>query len=112
MPCQALDHAGGYFLAFGTMAAVYKRATEGGSYDVDVSLAGVMRYLRGLGQYEGTRGFEVESVGAEQVEKLMETRESGFGKLKAVTHSATVDGFTVGWDIMPQPAGEPHRLNW
>ncbi|KAK3055093.1 hypothetical protein LTS18_011865, partial [Coniosporium uncinatum] len=35
MPCQALDHASGYFLATGIAAAVYKRATEGGSYLVD-----------------------------------------------------------------------------
>jgi len=46
MPCQALDHASGYFLATGIAAAMYKRATEGGSYLVDMSLAGVVKYLR------------------------------------------------------------------
>jgi crotonobetainyl-CoA:carnitine CoA-transferase CaiB-like acyl-CoA transferase len=38
--CQALDHAGGYFLAAGIMVALYKQATEGGSWEVNVSLAG------------------------------------------------------------------------
>lgn len=111
MPCQALDHGGGYLLAFGIMAAVYKRATEGGAYDVDVSLAGVMKYLRSLGQYEGNSGFEVKSDGAEYIEQFMETRDSGFGELKAVRHSAAVEGFRVGWDIMPEPP-KAHRVNW
>lgn len=31
LPCQALDHATGYLAAFGAMAALARRATEGGS---------------------------------------------------------------------------------
>jgi len=106
MPCQALDHASGYFLATGIAAVVYKRATEGGSYLVDVSLAGVMKYLRTLGQHEGSSGFEMEDITrSEQVEELMETRMSGFGELKAVRHSARVEGWDVGWEEMPKPLG-------
>lgn len=106
MPCQALDHTSGYFLATGIMAALYKRATEGGSYSVDVSLAGSMKYLRSLGQYDGKSGFECEDISRpEQVEDLLETRESGFGLLRAVRHSAQVEGLSVGWDLMPQPLG-------
>jgi crotonobetainyl-CoA:carnitine CoA-transferase CaiB-like acyl-CoA transferase len=41
-PCQALNHAGGYLLAAEIMPALYKQATEGGSWEVDVSLAEVM----------------------------------------------------------------------
>ena len=40
LPCQALDHASGYLLAFGTLAALLRRAEEGGSWHVRVSLAG------------------------------------------------------------------------
>lgn len=61
MPCQALDHAAGYMLAAAIMAAVYKRATtvpsERRGWQIDVSLAGQMRYLRSLGQYPGDSGF-------------------------------------------------------
>jgi hypothetical protein len=39
LPCQANDHASGYLLAFGAMAALYRRATEGGSWHVRVGLA-------------------------------------------------------------------------
>jgi len=51
LPCQALDHASGYFLATGIAAVLYRRATEGGSYGVQVSLVGTAKYLRGLGQH-------------------------------------------------------------
>ena len=111
-PCQALDHAGGYFLATGILAALYKRMVEGGSYNVDVSLAGCMKYLRSLGQYEGDSGFQVDDITVpEQVEESMETKMSGFGPLEAVKHSASIEGFKVGWDIMPQPLGT-HEAVW
>ncbi|GAB1744255.1 hypothetical protein NU219Hw_g1402t1 [Hortaea werneckii] len=101
MPCQALDHASGYLLATGIMTAVYKRITHGGTYDVNVSLAGVMKYLRSLGQYKGTSGFEVEVI--KDSENLMETKHNAYGSFKAVKHSSNVEGFIVGWDAMPTP---------
>ncbi|KAG0652966.1 L-ornithine N(5)-monooxygenase [Hyphodiscus hymeniophilus] len=105
-PCQALDHAAGYFLAAGISAALYKRAVEGGSYAVDVSLAGVMSYLRSLGQYEGKTGFECWNPSRpEEVEGYLETRDTVFGELRAVKHSAAVEGAMPGWDVMPKPLG-------
>ncbi|KAK5072442.1 hypothetical protein LTS08_008072 [Lithohypha guttulata] len=113
-PCQALDHTGGYFLAAGIIAALYKRATEGGSYKVDVSLAGVMKYLRSLGQFPGKSGFECKDINSstEVADEYMETRKSGFGVMRSVKHSATIDGMQVGWDHMPKPLGsdEPRWL--
>ncbi|CAK5284376.1 unnamed protein product [Mycena citricolor] len=49
LPVQALDHAAGYLLAFGINAALCKTMTEGGSWEVRVSLAAVGRWLRSLG---------------------------------------------------------------
>ncbi|KXH25838.1 hypothetical protein CSAL01_05012 [Colletotrichum salicis] len=107
-PCQALDHAGGYLLATGVTAALYKRATQGGSYKVDVSLAGVMKYLRSLGQYPEASGFEgvgdyekPEDVPSE----FFETRKTGFGLMTAIRHSAQIEGCEVGWEVMPKPLG-------
>src|SRR5437667_6416608 len=39
LPCQAIDHASGYLMAFGAMAALTRRTTEGGSWHVRVSRA-------------------------------------------------------------------------
>lgn len=106
-PCQALDHAGGYFLCAGIMAALYKQATEGGSYRVDVSLAGVMKYLRSLGQYEGDSGFQCNDIDryADVPKEFLEMRKSGFGPLESVKHSVTIENINVGWDVMPKPLG-------
>ncbi|KAK8102282.1 hypothetical protein PG984_015428 [Apiospora sp. TS-2023a] len=113
-PCQALDHAAGYFLAAGICAALHRQASDGGSYVVDVSLAGVMKYLRSLGQYEGRSGFDGGGYLPPAVEMdpgLFETRRTGFGELRGVRHSAAVDGFAPGWDQMPKPLGSD-TPNW
>lgn len=105
-PCQALDHASGYLLASGIMAALYRRATVGGSHAVEVSLAGAMKYLRSLGQYPGRSGFEVPDFEtAADVDEYLDTRMSGFGELRAVRHSVTVQGCSTSWEIMPKPLG-------
>ncbi|KAF9691830.1 hypothetical protein EKO04_010428 [Ascochyta lentis] len=106
LPCQAFDHGAGYLLATGIMAALFKRATEGGSYEVKVSLAGVMRYLRSLGQYEAKSGFARKDFKRpEDVDQYLESRQTGFGELKAVKHAAKIDGVEVGWNIMPNALG-------
>ncbi|KAF2448700.1 CoA-transferase family III [Karstenula rhodostoma CBS 690.94] len=105
LPCQALDHGSGYLLATGIMAALYKRTISGGAYEVHVSLAGVMKYLRSLGQlpkesreYNGSPDFKV-------TEKYMETKTTALGVLKAITHSASINGVNIGYEIMPKPLG-------
>jgi crotonobetainyl-CoA:carnitine CoA-transferase CaiB-like acyl-CoA transferase len=49
LPCQALDHATGYLAAFGAMIALARRATQGGSWHVRVSLAQTGRWLQSFG---------------------------------------------------------------
>lgn len=112
-PCQALDHTGGYMLAVGVMAAVYHRAENGGSWRVDVSLAGMMKYLRSLGQYPGSTGFKAKDFKKPEdvPEEYFETRDTSFGKIKSIKHSATIEGVQVGWDIMPKPLGSD-RSAW
>lgn len=102
LPCQALDHGSGYLLATGIIAALYKRATEGGGYIVDVSLAGTMNYLCSLGQYDGSTGFDSEDFRThDDATEFMETRQTSQGKLSAVRHSARIEGLEVGWRLMP-----------
>ena len=108
LPCQALDHTSGYFLATGIAAAVYKRATEGGAWQVDVSLAGTMKYLRSLGQARPTTSMSVEDNVSDE---YFEERESAFGTIRAVKHSARVDGAMPGFDEMPKPLGSD-KAEW
>jgi crotonobetainyl-CoA:carnitine CoA-transferase CaiB-like acyl-CoA transferase len=111
LPCQALDHGAGYLLATGIMAALYKRATEGGAYELNVSLAGTMKYLRSLGQYKGKSGFgRKDFETSKDVEQYLETRQTGFGELKAVRHSASIEGVKVGWEEMPKSPGSDEPI--
>jgi hypothetical protein len=108
MPCQALDYAGGYFLATGICAALYKRATEGGSWEVHVSLAGVMKYLRSLGQWPGKEGFEHPKPALSMEDVPVEYFEEGnsdFGRMKGLKHAAMVEGATPGFDHMSRTPG-------
>ncbi|KAJ5701475.1 hypothetical protein N7488_009023 [Penicillium malachiteum] len=110
-PCQALDHAAGYFLASGIMAALYKQATEGGSWEVNVSLAGVMKYLRSLGQLEGKSGFQTPDYTSisDVPPEYLETRVTGLGEMTSVRHSAHIEGVEIGWDTMPKPLGSDKK---
>lgn len=107
LPFQALDYASGYFLATGITAALYKQAKEGGSYEVSVSLAGTMKFLRSLGQHEGRSGFDCDDIKSQEdaPAEILEERDSGFGRIRAVKHPAKVEGVEVGWDVMPKPLG-------
>lgn len=114
-PCQALDHAGGYFLATGVITAVYRRAVTPGisSWRVDVSLAGVMKYLRTLGQYPGSSGFDCKDYEkpSDVPPEYFETRETGFGLMEGIRHSASIEGVEVGWEHMPKPLGSD-KAEW
>jgi hypothetical protein len=106
LPCQALDHGAGYLLATSIIAALYKRGTQGGAFEVHVSLAGVGKYLRSLGQYPDKTAFDRKDfANSEDVEQYLETRDTQFGELRAVSHSVAIEGLEVGWDVMPKPLG-------
>lgn len=80
LPCQALDHATGYLAAFGAMVALARRAKEGGSWHVRVSLAQTGRWLQTMGMVEN--GQRVHDPLAEDVADCLEAMDSPFGRLR------------------------------
>jgi crotonobetainyl-CoA:carnitine CoA-transferase CaiB-like acyl-CoA transferase len=109
LPCQALDHASGYLLALGTMAAWLRRAEEGGSWRVRVSLARTGHWLRGLGRLEN--GFSVKEPGQEDVADLLETHETGFGLLTTVKPPEHME-LTPCYAAMPAMPLGSHTAKW
>jgi len=106
LPCQALDHGAGYLMALGAMAALMRRAEEGGSWHVQVSLARTGLWLRGLGRVAD--GFTMPPAGAEPA--LMEETASGFGRMSAVRHAAILAETPAGWSRPSMPlGGDPPR---
>lgn len=82
LPCQALDHATGYLAAFATMVALQRRAVEGGSWQVRVSLAQTGHWLQSMARY-GLHENSAELSPAEIAASLEQT-SSTFGLLSAV----------------------------
>ncbi|MBD0270861.1 MAG: CoA transferase [Acetobacteraceae bacterium] len=109
LPCQALDHASGYLLAFGTLAALLRRAEEGGSWLVRVSLAGTGAWLRGLGRLE--RGFAAPAPRFEDMGDLLEESNSGWGRLLALRHSGVLEETPPRWALPSVPLGS-HAPAW
>ncbi len=109
LPCQALDHASGYLMAFGAIVALMRRARDGGSWSVRVSLARTGQWLKGLGRIED--GFDCADPAAEDVADLMEESGSGFGRLRAVKHAGLLSGTPPTWARPSMPLGT-HPPEW
>jgi crotonobetainyl-CoA:carnitine CoA-transferase CaiB-like acyl-CoA transferase len=109
LPAQMLDHATGYFMAFGAMMAKARQSREGGSWHVRVSLAQTGRWLWNLGRV--TDGFKTEDLKAETVTPFIEEAASGFGALRSVRHSAALLKTPAFWARPAMPLGS-HPPQW
>lgn len=103
LPAQMLDHATGYFMAFGAMMAKARQAREGGSWHVRVSLAQTGRWLWNLGRVAG--GLSAEDLKADTVAPYMEALASGFGTLSSVRHAAALPKTPARWSRPAVPLG-------
>lgn len=100
-PMQILDHATGYLMALGTMAALHRQTTEGGSWHVRVSLAQTGAWLRQLGRID--QGLACPDWPSEAINDLRESCHSGYGQLSAIRHAAQLDAtpFKLTQPAMP-----------
>jgi crotonobetainyl-CoA:carnitine CoA-transferase CaiB-like acyl-CoA transferase len=109
LPCQANDHVSGYLLALGVMAALQRRAVEGGSWLVRVGLAPTAQWIRTLGRVEG--GLDMPDPGQDDVADLLEDVDSGFGRLTIVREAAHMTETPMRWDRPSVPLGT-HPAEW
>jgi crotonobetainyl-CoA:carnitine CoA-transferase CaiB-like acyl-CoA transferase len=97
MPCQPLDHASGYLLALGVVAAWHRRAVEGGSWRVRVTLARTGLWLRGLGRIDG--------FGAVPHAPELVVEDGPFGLVRHLPHSARMSLTPAMWSRPAEPLG-------
>lgn len=95
LPMQILDHATGHLMAFGAMMARLRQAREGGSWHVRLSLAQTGRWLWNFGRLDD--GLKSPEIGNEEITRFLEDSPSGFGKLRAVRHSAVLSVTPPRW---------------
>ena len=103
LPCQALDHATGYLAAFGAMTALQRRAEEGGSWHVRVSLAGTGRWLQSMGLIED--GQKIRDPQINDVRDVLQTVESPFGSLTLTQAPERMLLTPPFWASPPVPVG-------
>ena len=103
LPAQAIDHATGYLMAFGTMMALERKAREGGSWHVRVSLAQTGRWLTGLGRLE--RGFAAPDPKQADVADLLDEMDTPMGRLTYVRHAALLSETPAHWSRAPARLG-------
>ncbi|MEW9534534.1 CoA transferase [Microbispora sp. NPDC049125] len=115
LPAQALDHATGYLAAFGAVAALLRRTAEGGSWQVEVSLARTAAWLDGLGRVDGAAAGKPPAgdlpAGGLLPGDLLATMPSAFGTLTYVTPPGHIDGAPPYWAGPPPRRGE-HAAAW
>jgi hypothetical protein len=127
LPCQALDHASGYLLAYvpiafsydflfeqwremfrlGIQTALLRRASSGGCWQVIVSLAETGKWIRELGR-SNTSAFERATPSFEDVREagLLDKLVTRDGRnLTFLSHSATLEDCEVGWTEAPRKLG-------
>ncbi len=114
LPVQILDYTAGHLLAFGIQAALWRQATQGGSWHVQVTLAGVAAWLRSLGQ--DSAGLTAQPPVADP---WMEDSPCGFGTgkhqgqavLRAMRHAAWMSATPPRWRHPSMPPGS-HPPAW
>jgi crotonobetainyl-CoA:carnitine CoA-transferase CaiB-like acyl-CoA transferase len=109
LPAQALDHATGYLMAFGAMMALLRKAEEGGSWHVRVSLAQTGHWLTELGRLAD--GFACPEPSGEELRALTEAMATPFGRLSSVKHAAVLSETSPHWSRPPAKLGT-HAPVW
>lgn len=112
LPAQALDHVTGYLAAYGAMTALARRAREGGSWLVRLSLAQTGHWLKGLGRLNGNvDGRTLPDPGIDDVRDLLMQSDSPFGRLTHVKPPIALSDTPMEWDRPAVPLGT-HPPQW
>jgi len=109
LPAQMLDHATGYFMAFGAMMAKARQAREGASWHVRVSLAQTGRWLWNLGRLAD--GLKIPDFPGDAVKPFIEELASGYGALHSIKPSAILSRTPAFWARPSMPLGS-HPPRW
>jgi crotonobetainyl-CoA:carnitine CoA-transferase CaiB-like acyl-CoA transferase len=108
MPVAACDYTTGYLAALGTLVALGRRAREGGSYHVRVSLCQTGMWFQRL----GPTCDPAAAIGpGEDVEALTVETDTAWGKLRYLTPCVELSETPVYWERPPVPLGS-HAPVW
>lgn len=102
LPAAVNDYITGYLAAFGTLAALERRARVGGSYWVRVSLARTAMWVRGLGLRRQATARPAE---APEVATWQTSMETPWGRVHYLRPAVNMTPNPPHWTLPPAPPG-------
>lgn len=99
------DYLTGYLGATGVMLALIRRAAEGGSYHVKVSLTRTSMWVQSLGLESEIAEHIRDKHFAEQLNPVLEKRQSVYGMLDQLPPVAQFSHTKAYWSLPPAPLG-------
>jgi crotonobetainyl-CoA:carnitine CoA-transferase CaiB-like acyl-CoA transferase len=97
-PVSAIDYCTGYLMATGAMIALKRRATEGGSWLVRISLAQVGKWITDLGELPASALREIPAeFTPEEIEAWSVVTETPQGKLRHLRPVAQMSETPPRW---------------
>src|SRR5258705_2690577 len=110
-PVSAIDYLTGYLMAFGAMVALARRAREGGSWLVRISLAQTGRWLVGRGQVPEAELKDVEKeFTPSELERWSITSETPVGRLRHLGPVLRMSETAPRWARPSVPLGHNEPL--
>src|SRR5712692_8035441 len=111
-PVSAIDYLTGYLMAFGAMVALARRARQGGSWLVRISLAQTGRWLVGRGQVPEAELKDVaKEFTAEEVARWSTESQTPVGKLRHLRPTVQLSETPPYWARPSVPLGH-HEPAW
>jgi crotonobetainyl-CoA:carnitine CoA-transferase CaiB-like acyl-CoA transferase len=111
-PVSAIDYLTGYLMAFGTMVALGRRAREGGSWLVRISLAQTGRWLVGRGEVPEEQLRDVaKEFTPDEIERWSMTSETPAGRLRHLAPVVRLSETPARWARPSVPLGY-HEPVW
>jgi crotonobetainyl-CoA:carnitine CoA-transferase CaiB-like acyl-CoA transferase len=111
-PVSAIDYCTGYLMAFGAMVALLRRAHDGGSWLVRISLAQVGRWLVDLGEVSAAELNGVpDEFDKEELGRWSMTSETPSGPLRHLKPVVQMSETLPRWARSSVPLGY-HRPVW
>ena len=106
LPVSAIDYVSGALMALGAMAALLRRATEGGSWLVRLSLARTGRWITDQGAIStGMLRGVPDELPAEELARITMETESPAGRILHLRPVALLSETPGRWTLPPAPLG-------
>jgi crotonobetainyl-CoA:carnitine CoA-transferase CaiB-like acyl-CoA transferase len=99
VPASPLDYTSGYLAAFLVQVALERRAREGGSYHIEMSLSQTAEYLKRLGRVDAAgAAYPHNELPGGRIAELTMERDTPYGRLRYLKPAARLSATPAAWE--------------